>query len=267
MRRIAPFVLILLLSACAGTRPAADAGHFEARSLRLDGQPWRYQVFVPAPQFRQRPVPMLLFLHGSGERGTDNRSTLKVGLPRHLRHHRRDFPAVVVIPQARPGQEWIGPSLDAALAALDAAANEFDGDRQRTYLTGLSMGGYGVWEAALAEPGRFAALVPIAGALSAPSDEPPLRVTQVEHEKDPYTAVARRLPGMPVWMFHGQDDDEVSVHDDRRLSKVLAAAGNPVHYTEFPNQGHGIWDQAYANPALWTWLFAQSTAGREAQAQ
>lgn len=257
-RLLALAIVPLVLSACAGMPVAGtNSGRFEARSVEVDGSVHHYQVFVPAPRFREGPTPVVLFLHGSGERGSDNRAQLDVGLGDYLRRHRRDFPALVVLPQVPDGEEWTGTNVDVALAALDQTSDDFGGDPGRTYVTGLSMGGYGAWEAALADPSRFAAVVTVSGALHAPDDEPPLRVTQVEGLKHPYAAVAERLAGVHVWMFHGAEDDEVPVHDDRRLFKAFEDAGDAARYTEFPDRGHAVWDDAYDDPDLWDWLFSK----------
>jgi predicted peptidase len=122
----------------------------------------------------------------------------------------------------------------------------------------MSMGGYGTWEVALLAPHRFAALVPVCGGVRAPRGErPTLFVTAVADEADPYTALATRLKGVPVWMFHGALDDVVSPADDRRLFAAARATGADFRYTEYPDGDHNAWDATYADPAMWDWLFAQ----------
>jgi len=259
LRKLGAILLMAtLLAACAsGAHPGAR-GSFVERSVTVDGQAYRYQVFVPAQAADDRP-PVLLFLHGSGERGDDNRSQLAVGLGPHVRAHAGDFPAIVVFPQAPAGSEW-NPLVDVVLAQLDAATREFGGDPDRTYLTGLSMGGYGVWELALRQGYRFAALVPVCGGLQHPP-RPSMAVTGLDDEADPYAAVARRLRDVPVWIFHGARDRSVPVEYSRRLDAAFQAAGaREARYTEFPEADHNSWDPAYATPELWTWLFAQRQA-------
>jgi predicted peptidase len=122
----------------------------------------------------------------------------------------------------------------------------------------MSMGGYGTWEVALMAPGRFAALVPVCGAVHPPRPQrPTLRITRVDGQADPYAAIAARVADTPVWMFHGALDDVVSTQDDHRLVAAFQAAGHPVRYTEYPQGNHNAWDATYADPALWAWLFAQ----------
>jgi predicted peptidase len=254
---LATTVLSILATACSTTPERPDTGQFLPRTLAFDGAEYRYQVFVPARDAGGRHPPVILFLHGTGERGGDGDKPVRVGLGPHVRAHAADFPAIVVFAQAPDGRNWNGATAQLALAELNAATAEFEGDRDRTYLTGLSMGGYGTWELALMQPRRFAALVPICGALLPPSDERALFVTPLAGATDPYATLARSLRDVPAWIFHGAKDDLVPPQDDRRTFAALQAAGADVRYTEFPDANHNAWDPTYAEPALWTWLFAQ----------
>lgn len=237
--------------------PPAERGNFYKRSVSVTGKAHVYQVFVPAHQQSSAPTPVILFLHGSGERGEDGDKQTHAGLGPYVRGHAGNFPAIVVFPQVPRGQEWMGQNVDMALAALDLATQEFNGDPQRTYLTGLSMGGYGTWETALAAPNRFAALVPICGAILPPSDERELYVTGVANAADPYAALAAKLGTVPVWIFHGGKDETVPPTDDRKVFAAFKAAGAPVQYTEFPEANHNSWDATYHHDPMWQWLFAQ----------
>lgn len=233
-------------------------GEFVKRELIVDGVTHRYQVFVPARAAGGSKPPVILFLHGTGERGSDGDKQVQVGLGPHVRAHPADFPALVVFPQAPDDQDWKGGTAALALAELERATEEFNGDRDRTYLTGLSMGGYGTWELALMEPRRFAALVPVCGALLPPREERlNLFVAPLAGEADPYATLARRLRHLPMWIFHGAKDDLVPPDDDRRTVAALQAAGADVRYTELPDVAHNAWDPAYATPELWKWLFSQ----------
>ncbi|MGY1410918.1 MULTISPECIES: carboxylesterase family protein [unclassified Luteimonas] len=255
--RLPALVLLMaaMLAACGSTPPRPDRGGFVEREVTIDGRRHRYQVFVPASVARGK-APVVVFLHGSGERGDDNRSQLAVGLGPHLREYADEFPAIVVFPQAPADSEW-NQLADVVFAQLDAATLEFNGDPDRTSLTGLSMGGYGVWELALRQSERFAALVPVCGGLLH-ARRPSMAVTGLDDEADPYAAVAQRLREVPVWLFHGARDESVPVEYSRRLDMALQAAGaRDARYTEFPEADHNSWDAAYATPELWTWLFVQ----------
>lgn len=249
-------MICMHLTACA-TYPEHAAGTFVERTVSVDGSTHRYQVFVPATAAGGREPSVILFLHGSGERGSDNRKQTEVGIGTYVRRHMDTFPAIVVFPQAPENAEW--NQLHAvAMAQLDATIEEFGGDRDRTYLTGLSMGGFGAWDYALRDPGRYAALVPICGGLVAPG-RPSMNVAAVAGEADPYAAAARPLSDVPTWIFHGAKDDVVPPDFSRRMAAAMKAAGaKDVRYTEFPDAGHNSWDAAYLDtPELWTWLFAQ----------
>ncbi len=247
----------IALGACSMQPQRPTYGTFVKRTLTLDSATYRYEVFVPSRQAGGTLLPVILFLHGTGERGSDGDKPTQVGLGPYLRRHLADFPALVVFAQAPDGRDWNGLAETIAFAELAQASREFHGDRNRTYLTGLSMGGYGVWELALAQPQRFAALVPISGALLAPRDELDLFVTPLAGEPNPYATLARRLKGMPIWIFHGAKDDQVPLRDDRLTYAALRSAGGDVRYTEFTDANHNAWDPAYATAELWQWLFAQ----------
>lgn len=244
------------LAGCMST-PLPARGGFVERSIDVGGVAHRYQVFVPSRAAGGDDPPVILFLHGSGERGGDNRKQVEVGIGSYVREHMEDFPAIVVFPQAPEGSEW-NQVADMAFAQLDAATAEFGGDRDRTYLTGLSMGGFGTWDYALRAPGRFAALVPVCGGLVAPH-RPSMNVAGVSDASDPYAAAARVLKGTPAWIFHGAKDDVVPPEFSRRMHAALRAAGaQDARYTEFADANHNSWDPAYLEtPELWTWLFAQ----------
>lgn len=260
LRMLAVLACTGMLAACTST-PRRTQGAFVERSIETAGVVHRYQVFVPAQGGSGKP-PVVLFLHGSGERGSDNQAQLKVGVGEYVRRHQGDFPAIVVFPQAPAEQEW-SDVADMVFAQLEAATREFGGDRERTYLTGLSMGGFGTWDYALRAPGRFAALVPVCGGLVIPR-RPSMSVAAVAGAADPYAAAAARLKDTPAWIFHGAKDDLVPPDYSRRMHAALQAAGaRDARYTEFPDANHNSWDPAYLDtPALWTWLFAQRLGPR-----
>jgi predicted peptidase len=252
-------VAMMTLVGCASS-PGTSGGRFVGRAVKVDGQTAYYQVFVPRTAAASRgELPVVLFLHGSGERGRDGRRQTQAGLGPYLRQHAATFPALVVLPQTPDDQEWSGQNNRIALAALDAAIAEFGADPRRQYLTGMSMGGYGSWNIALDAPQRFAAIVPVCGAVLAPrAVRPTLFVEAVAHEADPYAAIAERLRNVPIWMFHGALDDVVPPEDDRKLHAAFQHAGaKDVRYTEYPDGNHNAWDATYADAAMWEWMWAQ----------
>jgi predicted peptidase len=235
---------------------------FLDRTVNVEGKDYRYQVYVPVNFPSQKSWPVILFLHGSGERGSDGLLQTDVGLPHAIRQNSSRFPFIVVIPQCRPVMTWGTSEMKAqALAALDRSIKEFHGDRRRVYLTGLSMGGCATWDYAVAEPGRFAALVPICSGVQPAPDWTELRVHLPADAKDadPYAEVARRIGKTPVWIFYGDADDSVPVEEARHMAAALKAAGADFKYTEYPGVGHNSWDKAYAAPDLVPWLLSKSS--------
>jgi predicted peptidase len=264
-RRIIILISILLTTLYASARVQTG---FLDRTVEISGKSYRYQVYVPVDLRSKKSWPVILFLHGSGERGSDGLIQTNVGLPTAIRLNRSRFPFVVVIPQCSADKNWSTPDQQSqAMAALDASIKEFHGDRNRIYLTGLSMGGYGVWQYAIEYPGRFAALVPICGGIRPPSDESSLAVKLPGDSKDVASpeVVARLIGKTPVWIFHGGADDSVPVEESRHMAAALKTAGANFKYTEYPGVGHNSWDKAYAEPDLVPWLLAQALKGRQHQ--
>ena len=250
---------LLLLAGCSLT--CNQQSKFLIREVVVGGHVYRYRVWLPARYTKLRRWPVILFLHGSGESGSDNVGQLDGALPALLARGPSLYRAVVVIPQCPTDREWYGEMETQALAALDASIKEFRGDPRRVYLTGLSMGGAGVWYFAR-HPGRWAALVPICGEVVRQSNdpfptEPPPDIRQLLHTANPYDTLARAIGSTPVWIFHGSNDPEVSPEQSRRMFAALRAHHGNVHYTEYPGVGHDSWDRAYADPALPRWILAQ----------
>jgi predicted peptidase len=233
---------------------------FLSRTVSVNGESYRYQVYVPADFNPKQKLPIILFLHGVGQRGDDGLQQTDIGIAHAIRLNPSRFPVVVVMPQCRQDQRWIDPRMQAqALAALEQATREFHGDRDRTYLTGLSMGGFGTWDMSAKYPGKFAAYVPICGGIHGPPKVPEARVNLAADPTiaDPYAETAKRIGLTPVWIFHGTADDTVPVEESRKMAEALRAAHGNIRYTEYPDVKHNSWDKAYAEPDLIPWLLAQ----------
>jgi predicted peptidase len=236
-----------------------DTG-FLNRSITLNGAKYRYQVYVPAEWKKHQKWPVLLFLHGYGERGSDGLLPTDVGIGHAIRTHPERFNFVVVIPQCPPDRVWPNRDMEEmAMAALEQTLHEFKGDRDRLYLTGLSMGGYATWDMTVRYPGKFAAFVAVCGGIQPSKSIPELRSSLIDDKKisDPYAETARRIGKTPVWIFHGAEDDSVPVEESRKMAAALKAAGANFKYTEYPGVGHNSWDSAYSEPELLPWLLAQ----------
>jgi predicted peptidase len=199
-----------------------------------------YQLYAPA---LHGPLPVILFLHGAGESGTDGVRQTTVGLgPAVVRDPSR-FPALIVFPQASHGYGWRGRNLADAVAALDDVIANFDCDVSRVYITGISMGGYGAWLLAWQQPERFAAVVPVCGGLDRNAGTP--------------ATAARRLAKIPHWVFHGADDEIIPATESRAMVAALRAAGGNVRYTEYAGVRHNSWERAYGEKELIEWMLAQ----------
>jgi predicted peptidase len=238
---------------------------FLDRTVTVKGVTYKYQVFVPDTWTPHDKWPVILFLHGAGERGDDGLNQTDVGIGVAIRSNRSVFPSIVVMPQCEKNMWWIQPPMDdVAMATLDAASKEFHGDPRRTYLTGLSMGGYGSWHLAGKYPHRFAAMIVIAGGIIPPpnalKNTPGLADVTPPDKPDSYTAAAAKVGKVPVWIFHGGDDDIVPVTESQRMAAAMKDLGGEVHYTEFPGVKHPSWDKAYDEPKLFPWLFSKTLA-------
>jgi predicted peptidase len=251
------WVLSIVTLACALTAAlqAQRPTGFLDRTVTEGALTMKYEVYVPNTYDGHHSLPVILFMHGSGERGSDGLKQTQVGMPAQIRLHRDWFNAIVVMPQCPDDSVFRGVVARAAYEAFEKSVKEFHGDRERLYVTGLSMGAYGVWQQIVDHPGVFAAAVAVSGGLTPSADMENLFVS-VKGD-DPYAYVAQQTKDLPVWIFHGGQDDVVPTVQSRTLVAAMKAAGSSPRYTEYADLGHGAWDRAYGNEELWTWLFAQ----------
>jgi predicted peptidase len=240
--------------------PAADLASLRSRLEKriyrsADGQTLSYRLHVPADYNPANQYPLILFLHGAGERGTDNEAQLVH--PEVLRFIGDDVaakhPCFLVAPQCPLDRRWVEvpwdsstphetpgePSLPLRLTMeiLDSLEKEFRIDPARRYVTGLSMGGFGILDLLVRRPNDYAAAVVICGGADG--------------------SRANSLAGVSFWVFHGSADDAVPVGRSRSAVEALAKAGAKVKYTEYEGMGHNVWSRAYREPQLADWLFQQ----------
>lgn len=237
-----------LIVALALVRSApADPAGFQTRSLKGgDGVEAKYSVFVPHNASAGKKLPTILFLHGAGPFGTEGTQQTRVGIGKAIREREKTFPFLVIFPQAQKRERdlihtWYPgrPEGDRALAILDAAMKEFNGDPKRLYLTGNSMGGFGTWKMAQAYPKKWAAIAPICGG------------GEIEW--------AKTIKDIPCWCFHGDNDATVPVDRSRQMIDALKKAGASPKYDEYPGVGHNSWDKAYGTNELYDWFLKQTT--------
>jgi predicted peptidase len=255
------FLYRLLLTALVVASCSTPSSHFMERSVSVGGRQYRYRVWLPARYTKLHHWPIVLYLHGSGERGDDDTSQLGVGLPPALERYGERYKCVVVIPQCAPDREWYGEMEAYALAALDQSMREFHGDVSRVYLTGVSMGGAGTWYMARHRK-RWAAIVPVCGEVARartdpfPTDPPP-DIARIVGSRDPYGTLADMIGRMPVWAFHGANDTVIPPTEARQMVAALRQRKGRVTYTEYPGVGHDCWDRAYAEAEMVQWLLKQ----------
>ncbi len=239
-RRISGIPTLLgaaLAVACRSAAPDTPAGQspqsFEGKVTRKVA--YRYLLYLPKAYASDatRRWPLLLFLHGSGERGADLAKVKVHGPPKFL-DARDDFPFVVVSPQCPDGERW---QADALAALLDDVARRLRIDSDRVAVTGMSMGGRGTWDLAMTFPERFAAIVPVCG--GALPDR------------------ACRLKDVPVKAYHGAKDTVVPLSESETVVEAVKACGGTAELFVYPEAGHDSWTTTYADPALWEWLLAQ----------
>ncbi|MGH7539485.1 MAG: alpha/beta hydrolase-fold protein, partial [Gemmatimonadota bacterium] len=262
--RIRPAAVALIGSLVAGLPAAGQAVRtgFLDRVVAMDGHDYPYQVYVPSAYEATESWPVILFLHGAGERGSDGLLQTAVGLAPAIRRDAARYPAIVVFPQSPRDSLWTGTPAQAAMAALERTMEEFSVDPDRVYLTGLSMGGHGTWYLAYRHPERFAAVVPICAWVRPRPDVPRASSVVPPEDGEPFEVLARRLRDVPIWIFHGEVDRVVPVEESREAAAALEAAGADVRYTELLGVDHDSWDAAYGSPELTTWLFAQRRGSR-----
>ncbi len=252
--------MLFLLACLVWALPATAAKHgqdtgFLNRTVTVDGVEHRYVVYLPENWTKDEKWPVILFLHGTGERGSEGLDETQVGLPAAIRVHPERWPFVVVMPQVPyTHHRWTDPDMmQMAMAALRAEVHEFHGDPDRVYLTGLSLGGYGVWEMARDNPHTFAAIAPVSGGIF--WSYQPSRWAQEATLPGEYARVLRR---MPVWMFAGADDPVVNPKQSELMYSAMKEAGGNVRLYLFMKVKHNAWDRAYADPELPHWLLSHS---------
>lgn len=219
------------------SQEAAFIEHQVAQTLRLHY--WRSlpKGYSADPSKRW---PLILFLHGAGERGTNLDLVKKHGISRVLEE--RDLPFIVLSPQC-PEDHWWSDYLPVLDDLLQDTIDHYNVDPSRVYLTGLSMGAFGTWHMAVTYPDRFAAIAPICGGNA--------WMYSVINRLD----VIRHLP---TWVFHGEKDDVVPVAASKEMVKALAACGGDVRLTTYPDAMHDSWTETYNNPELFTWFLSHS---------
>jgi predicted peptidase len=249
------YVLICLM-ASIHVFAQSDANIFTKHSLNHESIELPYRLLKPEKLKAGKKYPLILFLHGAGERGNDNEANLMYITDLFLnKQNRKKYPAYVLVPQCPKDSWWINfdrqnpgtvlqqsekPSTAMAtvIALLDEIEKNESIDKSRIYVTGLSMGGFGTWDLITRYPDRFAAAAPICGGAD--------------------TSSAAKIAHLPIWNFHGAKDAVVKVDWSHNMVEALQAANGNIKYTEYPEVNHDSWINAYAEPDFMKWMFSHT---------
>jgi predicted peptidase len=212
-----------------------------------------YRLMRPLVTDTSQKFPLVIFLHGAGERGHDNNMQLMNGARNFATDtNRKNYPCYMLVPQCAKGFRWtetdwklpshvmpVSPSvyLSRTMLLTDSLIKNLNIDTNRIYITGLSMGGFGTWDAISRWPELFAAAVPVCGGGD--------------------TAKASLMKDVPVWAFHGDIDKVVMVARTRNMIIAIKNAGGNPKYTEYAGMAHNCWNAVYSDPATLEWMFSQ----------
>jgi len=229
------FILIIMLS--VGFAQQRKMEHLNEDEIDL-----KYLFYLPKDYYNAKKIawPLILFLHGMGERGNDLELVKIHGIPKIVKTQ-KDFPFIAVSPQCPTEYVWRDKKMLQAVESLILKIiKNYRIDKTRVYVTGLSMGGYGTWALAARRPELFAAAVPICGG------------------GDP--ATVNVLKNLPIWVFHGGLDKVVLPEESEKMVRALEKDGGKVRYTLYPEAYHDSWTETYDNPALYDWMLSKRKA-------
>jgi predicted peptidase len=250
-------MLALALPVLAQEDSPMDTG-FIKKSVPVHQTEEHYTLYVPPTYTPDKSWPLIVFLHGAGERGNDNEAPRMQGIAEVIETSPEQLPALVLLPQCPAGEEW-STRHDQLEAQLETTRTEYNIDPKRIYLTGLSMGGYGTWLWGAIHTDTFAALVPICGG----GDPEDIQELLGVPKSNPYGSLASRLRALatlPIWAFHGAEDTTVPPDRSRFMVEAIRARGGNIQYTEYEGVGHNSWDKAYAESGVISWMLAQRKA-------
>ncbi len=242
MKHISILLVAIVAAACAESRILAEEKPGVQATAQLNTQvkvQIGYLLYLPKDYEKQTSWPLMLFLHGAGERGDDLELVKKHGPPKLIAAG-KEFPFIVVSPQCPRGKWWEPIEL---VALLDEIGEKYKVDPDRIYVTGLSMGGFGSWRLAAFAPDRLAAIAPICGGGE--------------------TYWTKEFAHLPVWAFHGAKDAAVPLERSQAMVDALKKNGGDPKLTIYPEAGHDSWTETYDNPEIYGWFLAQKRAKKE----
>ncbi|MCG6155298.1 carboxylesterase family protein [Rubinisphaera margarita] len=227
--------VVLMVAGSAHAEEPAPGKQVEQSLELTNDRPLDYWLYLPQEYSEDKPAPLMLFLHGRGERGDDLDLVLTHGPPR-LISEGKQMPFIVASPQLPKGPLWW--NVDHLIMLLDELEEKYAIDKSRIYVTGLSMGGFGTWELGAKQPERFAALIPVCGGGK--------------------TEWADQLANVPIWAFHGDQDRAVPVERTLEMVKAIQETDGDIKQTIYPGVAHDSWTQTYANPKIYDWLLSHT---------
>jgi predicted peptidase len=235
---------------CLSSLHAED---FSAEVYKSGSEELPYRIHLPKSMDKSKKYPLVIFLHGAGERGNENKKQLAHGAKDILKYSRsNNEPVIIIAPQCPKKKQWVNtpwgklshtmpkePSIPMALAIslLKSKVNNLPVDVKRVYVSGLSMGGYGTWDIIQRMPDYFAAAIPVCGGGD--------------------SAEAPKLKNLPIWCFHGGNDRVVKTKRSQDMIAAIKKAGGSPKYTEYPGVGHNSWSATFSNKEVLKWLFEQ----------
>lgn len=237
------FFLIILLTLLAMSQSFSQEKIYRQQSERLNKVikvkvDLQYLIYLPGDYYTSdKQFPLVLFLHGAGERGNDIELVKRHGPPK-LVEEGKEFPFILVSPQCPPGTRWNYETLS-VIALLDEIESNYRVDKNKIYVTGLSMGGQGTWTLALTQPNRFAAIAPVCGWTN--------------------NWEVCKISNIPTWVFHGAKDVVVPVKESEDMVNALKqCSGKEIKLTIYPDANHDSWTETYNNEELYKWLLSHS---------
>lgn len=236
--------IMLLVNACIIPAEQAEVkpGQYSYLFKKDNGRytKIKYLLYIPDTYIKSKEEwPLILFLHGVGERGNNVRKVKREGLPELIARKKKKLPFIILSPQCPRNGWWSSTSqIEDINVLLDHVVSKYRVDEKRIYATGLSMGGFGTWQLAATYPDRFAAIAPICG-VGNPED-------------------AKKIAHIPIWVFHGEKDEIVPIKASEDMVEALKKAGSQVKFTVYPEIGHDSWTVTYKNPELYKWFLQHS---------
>lgn len=255
MKKIICAIIMVLVAGLVSAQSLQELAKKTDAMIYKDqaGKTLLYRQYVTPGLPANTKVPLVILLHGAGERGNDNLSQMLHGFGAIVSYSQtKKMPLVLIAPQCPKGKQWVdtpwvlvahrmppqpSESMELAMGLLEDRCKTLPIDLKRIYITGLSMGGYGTWDFVQRKPELFAAALPICGGGD--------------------TTLAWKIRNVPIWTFHGSADDIVPVDRSRSMVSALWTCKGNIRYREYPNAGHGVWGPTYADHQVLNWFFSQ----------